>query len=158
MTRIVSIAVALMMMGVLTLGCNGCDERAMDEPQEGDIVVVLRADRGQLEPGQDVVFQLELHNLAQTPVRLTFASEMEYDVVVSIEKTPVWSWSFDYEFEFVKTQRVMDAGQILTYDLTWPGTAQEGHEVEPGVYEARAMLLATNVTVEEAFMELTVVE
>ncbi len=76
MTRIVSIAVALMMMGVLTLVCTGCSERAIAEPQAGDIVVVLAADRSELAPGQDVVFQLELQNLAPTPVRLAFAWEL----------------------------------------------------------------------------------
>ena len=158
MKQRLSIVLAGMMVMVLALALSGCDEAATVEPEEGDIQISLTTETTEVAPGESVVFDLAVSNLTETTLGLEFASEMKYDLVISSIEQPVWSWSFEREFELEETQLVVGAEETLNYNLEWPGTAQDGEQLEPGTYEVRAMLLPANVMVDDATLELTVTE
>ncbi|MGI9667264.1 MAG: BsuPI-related putative proteinase inhibitor, partial [Acidimicrobiia bacterium] len=96
---------------------------------------------------QPVVFPIDVRNISDAPVTLTFSTGQRAEVTLSKSNgDEVYRWSSDFSFTQEITEAEIGAGQIF-------GTTLSGAPVDlaPGSYAAKAWITApeaTNVVVE----------
>ncbi|HID10582.1 MAG TPA: hypothetical protein EYP17_04695, partial [Candidatus Latescibacteria bacterium] len=111
-----------------------------DEPPielEG-LELALQADRAAYEPGEPVTLTFVITNTGGTALHFTFSSSKRFDILVERDGILIWQWSHGRKFLQVIDELILEPGDSLTYELTWPQVDNTGNPVPPGEYEVSA--------------------
>lgn len=93
--------------------------------------------------GEPIRFDLEVRNLSDQSVTLTFSDAQIYDFVVLDENSVQvrWRWSDNMTFPPVVTQLVFQPYSSKAYSVLWNGVLDNGTQLPPGNYRARGVLV-----------------
>ncbi|MFT4890061.1 MAG: hypothetical protein ACI9YT_000974 [Halobacteriales archaeon] len=103
-------------------------------PLDGSLSAAARDDR--------VEFTFEVTNPDEDPIDLQFSDAQEADLAIAdADGTEVWRWSVGRMFAQMLQRKQLDPDETATYGFEWENP-------EPGEYEARATLEASNADCE----------
>lgn len=91
--------------------------------------------------GRTATFTFTVENTGDTPVSMQFRSGQTFDLVVESEAGEVWRWSDGMMFTQMLQSQAVDPGELMRETATW-------ENADPGDYEARAWITATDVDCE----------
>lgn len=127
----------VVMVVLLSALFSGCSARAFENLKTQVGVSEVRVDGRTFK-----VFTLAALNTGEDPIRLRFASGMQFDfVVTSKDGTEVWRWSSGKAAIMMLTEREIAPGELAVHSVVWDGTDSTGAPVPPGEYEVHAEIL-----------------
>src|SRR2546426_6455438 len=112
------------------------------ERLESGLRVAASLPRPTYEAGQVVEISLTATNNGGAPVSVTFTSGQRFDLVIRRPRgDAVWRWAHDKTFIQVIQTLTLQPGGRLSFKIPWDQTDYQGLRVDPGPYEAVAVLL-----------------
>ena len=133
------------------------------------VVASLDVNPAVAEKGTPRSITLSLQNRSANAVTLHFPSAQIYDVAImemqgmdgdmghgdmggmggmgggnhnSDPHHLLWNWAYGRDFSPVPTDLTLEAGEVDTFQVAWPGTTNEGAVVDTGLYRVAAMILS----------------
>ena len=96
---------------------------------DGPLLTSLQVSRS----GDQVTFHLQVTNIADAPVQLTFPTGQSADFVVRQGNDQIWRWSDDQMFTQAVRTEVVEPGSSRSYEAQWrPPAALRGEFVAVG--------------------------
>ncbi len=125
-----------------TSGDDGSESGSVEETFTFDASFTQEADRG--------VFDLSLVNSGEEPVKLTFSSGQQYEIVVTDPESgeEVYRYSEGMFFTEALIEEELAPDEEMTWQEAWDYTSME-EAVEPGEYEATVSLVVMSLDGEE---------
>jgi hypothetical protein len=137
-------------------------------PTAPAVVASLEVDPVSGDPGTPRSIVLRLQNRSAIPVTLHFPTAQIYDVAIMDmhgmngdmghggmggmggmggghdPDSPhlLWNWAYGRDFPQVPTDLTLQAGEVDSFRVVWPGTTNEGAVADTGLYRVAAMILS----------------
>ena len=113
------------------------DFNSMEHVEEG-VLYLLYTSRRFYSPNDIVVMTLIKANPGPTDVLFIYPTTQYYDFFVQKDNITIWRWSEDKFFLQVIQEKMLEAGEMYTAQVTWQIPAG----TSPGIYELEARNLA----------------
>jgi hypothetical protein len=140
-------AVPLVIAALLLASCGTGGRTSRDGPAGGAEPDSLRADvilnEGGYAVGERVVMTLEVVNLTDRTLRLTFPSAQRYDFIVSRGKATIWRYSDGRMFAQVLGRYDLAPGDTIAYEYAWDQIGADGTKPGLGAYTVEGILMIT---------------
>ncbi len=146
------------------------DRILQDAPAPQAVVAALTVDPVSGDPGTPRSITLLLQNRSADPVTLHFATSQMYEVAIMDmhgmngdmghdgmggmngmggmggshdPDSPhlLWNWAYERDFPPAPIDLILQAGEVDTFRVAWPGTTNEGAVADTGLYRVAAMIL-----------------
>jgi hypothetical protein len=140
-------AAPLLIAALLLVSCGRGGRTSRDGPPGGSQPDSLQAsvilNEGGYAIGEPVVMTLQVVNLTDRSLKLTFPSAQRYDFIVGRGKATIWRYSDGRMFAQVLGRYDLAAGDTVTYEYTWDQTGMDGTKPGLGAYTVEGMLMIT---------------
>ena len=137
-----------MLVAALLLASCGRGGRTSREDQVGGLKpdtlqasVILN--EGGYAMGEPVGMTLQVVNITDRSIRLTFPSAQRYDFIVSRGKAAIWRYSDSRMFAQVLGRYDLAPGDTVSYEYTWDQSGTDGTKPGLGAYTVEGMLMIT---------------
>lgn len=109
----------------------------------GNLQLILQTDKETYSTGELIPLRFAAINTGSAPIKLTFSTSKEFDLIVKREGDPIWQLSFGKYYLQVITELPLGPGQPLTFKAGWLQVDNAGNQVPAGIYEIVALLPAS---------------
>lgn len=149
-----------MLVGLPMLGCRGrpeCGEGFRQQVRSapdsggapGDVRTGSQADsldirvelnEGGYAMGETVLMRLVTANRTDRAMKISFATDQQYDFIVRRGREIVWQWSQGKDFGRASKIQTIESGDSLVYDYRWDQTLSDGTNPPLGRYMLQGVL------------------
>jgi hypothetical protein len=104
------------------------------------IRLTLQTDKAEYDPGEPVVLTFEVKNATDIRQSFRFSDGCQHEFSVRGDETLIWNLGHDRMCAQTLTSFDLEAGEVWTRSDTWDQRTNEGEQVSPGHYDAKATL------------------